>query len=152
MLLPKGQYRDIPVTEEMKIDIVGTTKLQDKNEGEIQKASRDDNEIVDIKRNLDEGKEEMEGIAIGLGEGRTTSYGAKEEFGYQMMEGYERLISANAANPHSRTRRHRKHYRTHHSTIRLVIDKTGHQTIQQRLRDMSEDQTGPRCTLRITTV
>jgi len=33
--------------------------FREKDEGEIQKASKDDKEIQDIKRNLDEGKKEM---------------------------------------------------------------------------------------------
>ena len=43
-----------------------TTEFRDKDEGEIQKASKNDNEIQDIKSNLDEGKTEMKGIALGL--------------------------------------------------------------------------------------
>ena len=43
-----------------------TTEFQDKDKGEIQKASNVDNEIQDIKRNLDEGRKEMKGIALGL--------------------------------------------------------------------------------------
>jgi len=43
-----------------------TTELRDKNEGEIQKASNDDAEIEHIKRNLDEGRKEMKGVALGL--------------------------------------------------------------------------------------
>jgi len=43
-----------------------TTEFRAKNEGEIQKASNDDVEIQDIKRNLDEGRKEMKGIALGL--------------------------------------------------------------------------------------
>jgi len=66
ILLPKERYWDIPETEEIKLDVLGTTEFQDKNEGEIQKASNVDNEIKDIKRNLDEGKNEMKGIALGL--------------------------------------------------------------------------------------
>jgi len=66
ILLPKEQYRDIPESEEIKLNILGTTEFRDKDEGEIQKASKDNNEIQDIKRNLDEGKREMKGIALGL--------------------------------------------------------------------------------------
>jgi len=43
-----------------------TTEFQDKGEGEIQKASEVDNEIQDIKRNLDEERKEMKGIGLGL--------------------------------------------------------------------------------------
>jgi len=43
-----------------------TREFRDKNEGEIQKASNDDAEIQDVKRNLDEGRKEMKGVALGL--------------------------------------------------------------------------------------
>jgi len=66
ILLPKERYWDIPETEEIKLDILETTEFQDKNKGELQKASKDDNEIMDIKRNLDEGRKEMKGIGLGL--------------------------------------------------------------------------------------
>jgi len=60
-LLPKERYWDIPENEEIKLDILETTEFQDKNEGEIQKASNVDKEIQDIKRNLDHGRKEMKG-------------------------------------------------------------------------------------------
>jgi len=66
ILLPMERYWDIPEIEEIKLDILGTSEFRDKDEGEIQKASKNDNEIQDIKSNLDEGKKEMKGIAIGL--------------------------------------------------------------------------------------
>jgi len=66
ILLPKERYWDIPDTEEIKLDILETTRFRDKNEEEIQKASNDDAEIQDIKRNLDEGRKEMKGVALGL--------------------------------------------------------------------------------------
>jgi len=66
ILLPKEGYWDIPETEEIKVDLLETTEFQDKDEGEIQKASNVDNEIQDIKRNLDEGRKELKGIALGL--------------------------------------------------------------------------------------
>jgi len=66
ILLPKERYWDIPETEEIKLDILETTEFQDKDEGEIQKASNVDNEIQDIKRNLNEGRKEMKRIALGL--------------------------------------------------------------------------------------
>jgi len=66
ILLPKQRYWEIPETEEIKLDILETTEFQDKDEGEIQKASNVDNEIQDIKRNLDQGRKEMKGIALGL--------------------------------------------------------------------------------------
>jgi len=43
-----------------------TTECQDKDKGEIPKASNVDKEIKDIKRNLDKGRKEMKGIALGL--------------------------------------------------------------------------------------
>jgi len=66
ILLPKERYWDIPETEEIKLHVLETTEFPDKNEGEIQKASSVDNEIQSIKRNLDEGRKEMQGIALGL--------------------------------------------------------------------------------------
>jgi len=66
ILLPKDQYWDIPETEEIKLDILETTEFQDKDEGKIQKASQNDNQIQDIKRNLDEGKKEMKRISLGV--------------------------------------------------------------------------------------
>jgi len=66
ILLPKERYWDIPETEEIKLDILETTEFQDKDEGEIQKASNVDNEIQDIQRNLDPERKEMKGIALGL--------------------------------------------------------------------------------------
>jgi len=66
ILLPKERYWDIPETEEIKLEVLETTEFQDKDKGEIKKASDVDNEIQDIKRNLDEGRKEMKGIALGL--------------------------------------------------------------------------------------
>jgi len=66
ILLPKEGYWDIRETDEIKLDGLETTEFQDKDEGEIQKASNVINEIQDIKRNLDEGRKEMKGIALGL--------------------------------------------------------------------------------------
>jgi len=66
ILLPKEQYWDIPETEEIRLDILETTGFRDKDQGKIQKASGNDNEIQDIKRNLDKGKKEMKGMALGL--------------------------------------------------------------------------------------
>jgi len=54
ILRPKERYWDIPETDEIKLHLLETTEFQDKDEGEIQKASNVDNEIQDIKRNLDE--------------------------------------------------------------------------------------------------
>ena len=66
ILFPRERCWDIPETEEIKLDVLETTEFQDKDEGEIQKASNIDNEIQGIKRNLDEGSKEMKGIAVGL--------------------------------------------------------------------------------------
>jgi len=48
ILLPQERYWDIPETEEIKYDVLQTTEFQEKEEGEIQKASNVDNEIQDI--------------------------------------------------------------------------------------------------------
>jgi len=45
ILLPKERYWNIPETEEIKLAILETTEFQDKDKGEIQKASKVDNEI-----------------------------------------------------------------------------------------------------------
>jgi len=66
ILLPRERYWDIPETEEIKLEALETTEFQDKDKGEIQKASNVDNEIQDIKRNLDKGRKVMKGIALGL--------------------------------------------------------------------------------------
>ena len=65
VLLPKGRYWDISDTEEIKLDLLETTEFRDKDEGEKQKASKVDIEIHGIKRNLDTGRKEMKGIALG---------------------------------------------------------------------------------------
>jgi len=54
--------------------------------------------------------------------------------------------------PTSRTWRDGKNYRTHQPTILVAKDKRRHQTIHKKLRDMSENQGGPTCTLRIAAV
>jgi len=45
ILLPQERYWDIPETEEIKLDILEITEFQDKDEGDIQKASNVDKEI-----------------------------------------------------------------------------------------------------------
>jgi len=45
ILLPQERYWDIPETEEIKLDVLEITEFQDKDEGEIQKASNVDKEI-----------------------------------------------------------------------------------------------------------
>ena len=64
--MPKERYWEIPETEAIKLNVLETTELQNKDEGGIQKATNVDNEIQDFKRNLDEGRKEMKGIALGL--------------------------------------------------------------------------------------
>jgi len=66
ILLPKERYWDIPETKDFNLDIMETTEFRDKQEGEIQRARKDDNEIQTIKRNLDEERKEMKGVALGL--------------------------------------------------------------------------------------
>jgi len=66
ILLPKDEYWDITETEEIRLDILETTGFRDEDEGDIQKASKNDNQIHDIKGNLDKGKTEMKGTALGL--------------------------------------------------------------------------------------
>jgi len=66
ILLPMERYWDIPENEDIDLDIMETTEFRDKDEGEIQKASKNDNEVQTIKRNLDEGRKEMKGVALGL--------------------------------------------------------------------------------------
>jgi len=66
ILRPKERYWDIPETEELKLNVLETTEFQDNDAGGIQKGSTIDNEIQNIKRNLDQGREEMKGIARGL--------------------------------------------------------------------------------------
>jgi len=45
ILLPKDRYWDIPVTDKIKLDVLEATEFPEKDEGEIQKASKVDNEI-----------------------------------------------------------------------------------------------------------
>ena len=79
-----------------------TTEFQDKDEGEIEKASNVDNEIQAIKRNLDDGRKEMKEIALGLCQWKDGSYGIKGRFGYHRTKGYEPLLALNITNPHKR--------------------------------------------------
>jgi len=66
ILVPKEPYWDIQETEEITLDVLETTEFQDKDEGELQKASNVDNENQDIKKNLDKGKKEMKETTLGL--------------------------------------------------------------------------------------
>jgi len=56
ILLPRERYWDIPDSVRMKLDVLETIEFQDKNKEEIQEASRDDDQIQEIRRNLDEEK------------------------------------------------------------------------------------------------
>jgi len=49
ILLPEERYWQFLESEEIKLDIMETARFQDKNEGEIQKASMYDNEIQNTK-------------------------------------------------------------------------------------------------------
>jgi len=100
ILLSEERYWDMPDTEEIKLDILETTQFPHKDEGEIQKANKTDNEIQAIKRQLDKGEKEMKGIALGYVNGRTTSYRTKERFRYQTTKGYGRLFSPNTTTSH----------------------------------------------------
>jgi len=66
ILLPKERYWDIPETEDIELEVLEITKVQDKDEEKIQEASKLDAEIQNIKKNLDKGRKEMKGIALGL--------------------------------------------------------------------------------------
>jgi len=66
ILLPQERYREVLETEEIQLDIFETTEFLDQDEAEIPRASKDNNEIHNIGRNLVEGKKEMKGIALGL--------------------------------------------------------------------------------------
>ena len=93
------------------------TEFQDSDKGEIQKASNVDNEIQDIKRNLDEGRKEMREQRWGYANGRTASYGIKERFGYQRTRGYEPLLSLNIKNPHKRDMAERQKLRNPNTSV-----------------------------------
>jgi len=54
--------------------------------------------------------------------------------------------------PTSGTWRNSKNYRTHQPTILLAKDKRRYQMIHKRLQHMSDDQSGPTCTIRIGAV
>jgi len=66
----RGNPKPIRVLTDNKLEVFETTEFQDKDEGEIQKASNIEDEIQDIKRNLDEGRKEMNGIGLGLCQGK----------------------------------------------------------------------------------
>jgi len=92
ILLPKERYWDIPEREESRLHILETTGFRDKDEGEMQEASKNNNEIQDIKRNRDEGKKEMKGIALGLllGMPRMPTHKAHAQTpAYQSVKKYE---------------------------------------------------------------
>jgi len=152
ILLPKERDRDIPDTEEIKIDVLETTIFQDINEGEIQKASRDDNENPRYQKEAGRRKERKE----------ENSIGARSMEGRGLMVPRKNLDTKRRRDTNhtyrekprpltSRTRQDNKNDRTHQSTILLAKDKRTDRTIHQKLRHMSEDQSGPTCTLRTAT-
>src|ERR1700712_1042043 len=65
ILLPPEKW-DFPENENTKIEALELAEFQDKDEGRIQEASKEDTEIQDIKKNLDAKEKEMKGIALGL--------------------------------------------------------------------------------------
>jgi len=140
ILLPKERYWDIPETEEIKLNILETTEFQDKDEGEIQKASDVDYEIQDIIRNLDQGRKEMKGIALGLcqwKDGLLWFQGKiwvprEEEIGTA-------LIAKTARTPTRGTWPKSKNYPTSQPTILLAKDNRRHQRMHKNLRDMSKE-------------
>jgi len=100
IVLPKERYWDIADAEEIKVDMLEATEFQDKKGGEIQKASKNDDEIQDIKRNLDEGKTEMKEIALGLCQWKDDLLWYQGRIWIQMTKGYEQLLSPNTTTPH----------------------------------------------------
>jgi len=98
----KEPYWDIPETEEIKLDVLERTEFQDKDEGEIQKASNIDKEIQDIKGHLDEGRKEMKGIALGLCQWKDGLLWYQEKIWIPNEEGIRTTLIANTTNPHKR--------------------------------------------------
>jgi len=84
-----------------------TTKFQDRNEGEIQNASNVDDEIQDIKRNLEEGRKGMKGIVLGLCQWKDDLGGNQEMIGIQKDKRIRTTLIAKHYNPlqagHGRT-------------------------------------------------
>jgi len=153
ILLPKERYWNIPDTEEIKLDMLETTKFQDKNEGEIQKASNDDAEIQGVKRNLDEGRKEIKGVALGLCQWKDGLLWYQGKIWIPKDERIRTTLIAKHHEPpqagHGGTA---KTTELHQPRILLAKDKGRHQTIHKKLRHMSKDQSGPTCTLRIAAV
>jgi len=79
-----------------------TTEFPDKDEGEIQKASNVDDEIQDIKINLDEGRKERKGIALGLCQWKDGLLWYQGKIWIPKDEGRRTLLSLNITNPHKR--------------------------------------------------
>ena len=65
-LTTKGSILGHPRDRRNKARHIGNNRIPRQGDGEIEKGSKNDNEIPDIKRNLDEGKTEMKGTALGL--------------------------------------------------------------------------------------
>src|SRR6266403_5877046 len=61
ILLPKEKYWD-----DTRIEAMELAEFQDRDEGRIQEASKQDTEIQAIRRALESGTKEMKGVALGL--------------------------------------------------------------------------------------
>jgi len=110
-----------------------TARFPDKNEGAIQKANMNHNEIQDIKRNLDEGKKERNGIALGLCQWKDDLLGYQGRIWIPNDKGIRRTL--NAKHPHTP---HAGHGGTAKTTQLLSRRydwpkiREGHQTIHQK--------------------
>jgi len=150
ILLPEERYWDIPETEDIKLDVLETTEFQDKDKGELQKASNVNKEIQDIKSNLDEGRKEMKGIALGLCQWKDGLLWYQGKIWIPNEEGIRTtLIAKHDESPqagHGGTAKtsevmSRRYYWT---KIREDMKR-----FIKKLRPMSGDQSGLTCTLRI---
>jgi len=66
ILLPNERYWDIPETEDINLEMMEPSEFRDKDEREIQRGGKNDNEIQTIKKNLDEERKERKGVELGL--------------------------------------------------------------------------------------
>jgi len=111
ILLPKERYWEIPDTEEIKIEVLETTEFKNRDEGEIQKASSIDNDNQGIKWNLDEGRKEMKGIALGLGQWKDSLLWYQGKSWIPNDEGIRTaLVAKHRGTPTRGTRRNGKNY------------------------------------------
>jgi len=121
ILLPNDRYWDIKDTEDIRIDIVETTKFRDKDEGEIEKASKNDNEIQGIKKKPGRREDRNEGNST-----RTMSIEGQPFMVSRKDMDSKRRRDTNSSyrqTPRpstSRTRRYGKNYRTHQQAIPLA--------------------------------